>query len=316
MRNIDTQILAEDDAGIAAAVEILGSGGLVSFATETVYGLGADATNDKAVARIFEAKGRPQFNPLIAHVADIAMAKEFVEWTEEAEKLAEFFWPGPMSMVLPLKKNSGISPLVTAGHSSLAIRLPAHTVAQQMLTKLGKPVAAPSANISGKISPTTAAHVLADLDGKIEAVLDGGKCDVGLESTIIGLIDKPTLFRPGGVSIEAIEGALGIRLTLETSPKTLIAPGQMSSHYAPGASVRLNADDWRDGELRLGFGPVACDLNLSETGDLIEAAANLFHHLHTLDARDGKSIAVSPIPNSGLGAAINDRLERAAAPRP
>ena len=315
MSKIETQVLPETDTGLSTAVDVLAQGGLVSFATETVYGLGADATNDKAVARIFEAKGRPQFNPLIAHVADIGMAKEFVEWSDEADKLAEAFWPGPLSLVLPLKENSGISPLVTAGLSSLAVRLPAHPLARQMLAKLSKSVAAPSANISGKISPTSVVHVLAGLDGKIEALLDGGNCNVGLESTIIGLIDAPALFRPGGVPVEAIESVLGVRLAVDTSPETLIAPGQMTSHYAPGASVRLNATKWHAGELRLGFGPIECDLNLSETGDMVEAAANLFHHLHALDSRDGKSIAVSPIPQSGLGAAINDRLERAAAPR-
>lgn len=315
MSHIQTKILAADDAGIAQAVAIWRSGGLVSFATETVYGLGADATNDTAVAGIFAAKGRPQFNPLIAHVADIEMAKRFVEWPEDADKLAEAFWPGPLSLVLPLKTGSGISPLVTAGLSSLAIRLPAHPMARQLLGAFGKPVAAPSANPSGKISPTTAAHVMAGLGGKIDAVLDGGSCDVGLESTIVGLLGAPALFRPGGVPLEAIEDVLDCPLAVETSPETLQAPGQMSSHYAPGASVRLNARHWNDGELRLGFGGVDCDLNLSAAGDLIEAAANLFHHLHALDARGAANIAVSPIPRTGLGAAINDRLERAAAPR-
>lgn len=315
MSNIQTKFLPADDAGLTEAVQLLCAGGLVSFATETVYGLGADATNDKAVARIFEAKGRPQFNPLIAHVADVAMAKRYVEWSDEAQLLADAFWPGPLTLVLPLKPNSGISPLVTSGLTSLAVRMPAHPTAGRLLREFAAPIAAPSANPSGKISPTTADHVLAGLSGKIDAVLEGGSCDVGLESTIVGLLDRPTLLRPGGVPLEALEAALGAALAQDTSPETLIAPGQMSSHYAPGATVRLNATEWFAGELRLGFGRVDCDLNLSQKGDLVEAAANLFHHLHALDARGSEKIAVSPIPKTGLGAAINDRLERAAAPR-
>lgn len=310
-----TKLLPADEEGITQAVEILGHGGLVSFPTETVYGLGADATNDKAVARIFEAKGRPTFNPLIAHVASIDMAKDYVEWTPEADKLASAFWPGPLSLVLPIKPSSGLSPLVTADLPSLAVRLPAHPLAQQLLERFGKPIAAPSANPSGKISPTSPNHVMSGLNGKIEAVFDGGTCDVGLESTIVGLIDGPTLFRSGGIPLEALEAALGHKLTEDTSPNTLLAPGQMTSHYAPGAKVRLNATTWNDGELRLGFGDFDCDLNLSRAGDLVEAAANLFHHLHALDENDGETIAVSPIPDHGLGAAINDRLQRAAAPR-
>ena len=312
---LTTKTLPPSVDGLDAAVDILSGGGLVSFPTETVFGLGADATNDTAVARIFEAKGRPTFNPLIAHVANIEMAKRFVEWSDDADRLASAFWPGPLSLVLPLKKDAGISPLVTAGLTSLAIRLPAHPLAHALLERFGKPIAAPSANPSGKISPTSAAHVLAGLDGKIEAVVDGGNCDVGLESTIIGLLDQPTMFRPGGVPAEAIEAALGQPLAVDTSPETLLAPGQMTSHYAPGASVRLDASDWNVGELRLGFGNVDCDLNLSRSGDLIEAAANLFHHLHALDEMNGDRIAVSPIPSIGIGAAINDRLKRAAAPR-
>ena len=315
MPTVETRTLPPSGDGLDAAVDIFCSGGLVSFPTETVYGLGADATNDTAVARIFEAKGRPTFNPLIAHVASIEMAKRFVEWSDDADRLASAFWPGPLSLVLPVKRGSCISPLVTAGLKSLAVRLPEHPLAQKLLERFGKPIAAPSANPSGKISPTSAAHVLAGLNGKIEAVVDGGSCDVGLESTIIGLLDHPTMFRPGGVPAEAIEAALGRSLVTNTSPETLLAPGQMTSHYAPGASVRLEASDWIAGELRLGFGNVDCDLNLSQSGDLIEAAANLFHHLHALDEMDGNRIAVSPIPSIGIGAAINDRLKRAAAPR-
>lgn len=311
-----TITLSPDTQGITQAADVLQQGGLVSFPTETVYGLGADATNDLAVAKIFEAKGRPRFNPLIAHVADIEMAQRFVGWTETADLLANAFWPGPLTLVLPIKPNSGLSPLVTADLDSLAVRVPAHPVAHHLLQAFGGPVAAPSANPSGKISPTSAAHVLAGLNGRVDAVVDGGDCAVGLESTIVGLLGTPTLLRPGGVPQEAIEAVLGQTLATDTSPDTLIAPGQMSSHYAPGASVRLNADYFEAGELRLGFGDVACDLNLSPSGNLVEAAANLFHHLHALDAMEGDKIAVSPIPSTGLGQAINDRLGRAAAPRP
>lgn len=311
-----TITLSPDTNGITQAAEVLQQGGLVSFPTETVYGLGADATNDLAVAKIFEAKGRPRFNPLIAHVADAEMAQRFVHWNDTAELLAKAFWPGPLTLVLPIRANSGLSPLVTADLDSLAVRVPAHPVAHQLLQAFAGPVAAPSANPSGKISPTSAAHVLAGLEGRVDAVVDGGDCAVGLESTIVGLLGAPTLLRPGGVPQEAIEAALGHSLATDTSPDTLIAPGQMSSHYAPGASVRLNADHFEAGELRLGFGDVACDLNLSPSGDLVEAATNLFHHLHALDAMGGDKIAVSPIPSTGLGQAINDRLGRAAAPRP
>ncbi|MDP7149768.1 MAG: L-threonylcarbamoyladenylate synthase [Paracoccaceae bacterium] len=315
MPNKVTQLLPSTPDGVATAADLLGEGGLVSFPTETVYGLGADATNDTAVARIFAAKGRPSFNPLIAHVADIETAKRYVEWSDAAQKLADAFWPGPLSLVLPLKQNTGMSHLVTAGLPSLAIRIPAHPVAHQLLEAVGGPVAAPSANPSGKISATRATHVIDGLGGKIEAVIDGGDCAVGLESTIVGLLGEPALLRPGGVPAEDIEAALGAKLKHDTSPDTLLAPGQMSSHYAPGAAVRLNATDWQVGELRLGFGHVPCDLNLSESGDLIEAAANLFRHLHALDRMEGNRIAVSPIPDQGLGRAINDRLKRAAAPR-
>lgn len=308
-------MLHNTDAGLARAVSLLSGGGLVSFPTETVYGLGADATNDVAVAGIFAAKGRPSFNPLIAHVSGVEMAKRFVQWSDQAQMLAEAFWPGPLSLVLPLRPDCGLSPLVTADLPSLAVRMPAHPLAARVLTQLDRPIAAPSANPSGKISPTTAAHVADGLTGRIDAILDGGPCGVGLESTIVGLLDRPTLLRPGGLPADVIEAALGTKLAQDTSPDTLIAPGQMSSHYAPGALVRLNATDWQDGELRLGFGPVDCDLNLSESGDLIEAAANLFHQLHALDKMGGTAIAVSPIPMTGLGVAINDRLARAAAPR-
>lgn len=315
MSNQANNFLPASSEGVEKAAEILRQGGLVSFPTETVYGLGADATNDRAVAGIFAAKGRPSFNPLIAHVADVETAKRYVEWSDTAQKLADAFWPGPLSLVLPLKPDSGVSGLVTAGLPSLAVRVPSHPVAHDLLSAFGGPIAAPSANPSGRISPTNAAHVIDGLGHKVDAVIDGGDCPVGLESTIIGLLDEPALFRPGGVSVEAIESVLGSTLKQDTSPDTLLAPGQMTSHYAPGAHVRLNATEWQDDELCLGFGDVTCDLNLSETGDLIEAAANLFRHLHALDRMTGDRIAVSPIPDTGLGRAINDRLKRAAAPR-
>ena len=311
---LSTETLPDTETGFARASDILRDGGLVAFPTETVYGLGGDATNDRAVARIFEAKGRPRFNPLIVHVDGIETAQTYVEWNEAADILARAFWPGPLTLVLPLKPDTGLSPLVTADLPSLAIRVPAHLAGQGVLAAFGGPVAAPSANPSGRISPTTADHVTAGLGGQIEAVLDGGACAVGLESTIIGLTDAPTLLRPGGLPSEVIEQALNQPLLRHTAADPLTAPGQMASHYAPDASVRLNAETRKEGELLLGFGAVECDLNLSPSGDLIEAAANLFGHLHRLDAK-GAPIAVSPIPETGLGRAINDRLRRAAAPR-
>ncbi|MRU15908.1 threonylcarbamoyl-AMP synthase [Roseovarius sp. A21] len=310
-----TQILMPDADGFEVASRILKSGGLVAFPTETVYGLGGDARNDHAVARIFEAKGRPRFNPLIVHVPDVETARNYVEWTDDADRLASAFWPGPLTMVLPLKPGAGLSPLVTADLPTVAIRVPAHPVARELLQTFGGPVAAPSANPSGRISPTEAAHVAAGLSGRIEAILDGGACDVGVESTILGLADGPTLLRPGGLPQEALEEALHQPLTRHGAGDPHTAPGQMTSHYAPGAPVRLNVTDPRPGERLLGFGPVECELNLSYAGDMTEAAANLFHHLHALDAEGEGPIAVSPIPETGLGLAINDRLRRAAAPR-
>lgn len=310
-----TEILTADDAGIARAAALLRAGALVSFPTETVYGLGADARQGEAVAAIYEAKGRPSFNPLIAHVHSAEAAQHYVQWNELAETLAQAFWPGPLTLVLPLRAGHGISPLVTAGLDTLGLRVPAHPAGQALLRALDGPVAAPSANPSGKISPTTAAHVLAGLEGRIAAILDDGACGVGVESTIIGLSGpEPMLLRPGGLAAEDIEAVLGRRLVLRDAADPLTAPGQMLSHYAPGAPVRLEAEAAHHGELYLGFGPGACDLNLSDGGNLAEAAANLFGHLHRLDALD-KPIAVAPIPERGLGAAINDRLRRAAAPR-
>ena len=311
----DTLSLLPDSTGLARAAELLRGGDLVAFPTETVYGLGGDATNDLAVARIFEAKGRPRFNPLIVHVAGIEAAQALVEWSDMADRVARAFWPGPLTLVLPLRPDTGLSPLVTAELPTLAIRVPAHPVGTALLAAFGGPVAAPSANPSGRISPTTAAHVLNGLDGRIAGILDGGACDVGLESTILGLAGDPVLLRPGGLLQEALEAALGGPLSSRTDADPLTAPGQMASHYAPGARVRLNAQDAGADELLLGFGAMESDLNLSASGDLVEAAASLFGHLHALDARGPAGIAVAPIPERGLGRAINDRLRRAAAPR-
>lgn len=316
MSALTTSIYTPDAQGIFRCAEVLSAGGLVALPTETVYGLGADARNDHAVARIFEAKGRPRFNPLIVHVASAEVARRYVHWGETAQKLADAFWPGALTLVLPIRDDAGLSPLVTAELPTLAIRVPAHPVAQALLRRFDGPVAAPSANPSGKISPTTAQHVIDGLSGRIEAILDGGPCPVGVESTIVGLSDTPTLLRPGGVASEDIEAVLGAPLAQRNQSDPLTAPGQMLSHYAPGARVRLNATSIKPGEMLLGFGPVTCTLNLSESGNLVEAAANLFHHLHALDAMNPDGIAVSPIPFTGLGAAINDRLSRAAAPRP
>ncbi|MCF6444377.1 L-threonylcarbamoyladenylate synthase [Nereida sp. MMG025] len=291
---------------------LLAKGALVGFATETVYGLGADARNDTAVARIFEAKGRPTFNPLIVHVPDLEAAQTLVAFNETALELARHFWPGPLTLVLPLTDKS-LSPLVTAGLPTLAIRVPAHAQAQAVLRAAGTPIAAPSANPSGRISPTTSAHVMDGLSGRVDAVLEGGACVVGLESTIIGFEPAPVLLRQGGLSQDRIEQAIG-PLKSDTTPAAVQAPGQLASHYAPQRAVRLNAQAPEKDEVFLGFGPMTSNLNLSESADLVEAAANLFGHLHQLDALD-RPIAVAPIPEIGLGRAINDRLRRAAAPR-
>ena len=313
---METQTLDPDAGGYSRAAVLLTDGQLVAFPTETVYGLGGDARNDMSVARIFEAKGRPRFNPLIVHVDSVETAKAYVQWTDEADRLTSAFWPGPLTLVLPLKPDSGLSPLVTANLPSLAIRVPQHTVAIALLKAFGGPIAAPSANPSGKISPTTAEHVRAGLSGRIAGILDGGACDVGLESTILGLVDTPTLLRPGGLPVEAIEAALDGPFAQHQEGDLMTAPGQLASHYAPGANMRLNATTLRDGEMLLGFGAVDATLNLSPSGDLVEAAANLFGHLHAMDALAPETIAVSAIPERGLGRAINDRLRRAAAPRP
>ncbi len=306
--------LSADPAGIARAADLLRQGLLVAFPTETVYGLGGDACNGQAVASIFEAKGRPSFNPLIAHVASVEAAQRFVEWSDHAGQLADAFWPGPLTLVLPLRKGHGVSSLVTAGLDTLAVRVPAHPAARALLAAFDGPVAAPSANPSGQISPTTADHVRSGLGQRIAAILDDGPCQVGLESTIIGLAGEPTLLRPGGVALEQVENVLNTHLHIHQPNDVLTAPGQLQSHYAPDAPVRLNALSREGDEVLLGFGPVDCDLNLSADGNLIEAAATLFSALHQLNAT-GRPIAVSPIPSGGIGAAINDRLSRASAPR-
>ena len=317
--SLKTQSLDVTSEGIAAAADILRRGGLVGFPTETVYGLGGDARNDHAVARIFAAKGRPQFNPLIVHVPDLETAQTFAVFNGPARTLAAAFWPGPLTMVLPLRHDAGLSPLVTAGLDTVAIRVPAHPTARALLLAFGGPLAAPSANPSGRISPTRADHVMAGLSGRIEAVLNDGPCAVGLESTIIGLDGPPVLLRPGGLAHEAIEAVLGTPLTLGGSADKPNAPGQLASHYAPNAGVRLDVTTPKPDEIWVGFGPdcPAAALSLSPTGDVVEAAANLFHILRLADELAGQgAIAFAPIPEIGLGRAINDRLRRAAAPRP
>ena len=313
-----TKDLAATPDGLAEAAQILRAGGLVAFPTETVYGLGGDACNDRAVAGIFAAKARPQFNPLIVHVPDLETARRYARVDARAEALAQAFWPGPLTLVLPLVAGCGLSPLVTAGLPSVAIRVPAHPVAQALLRAFGGPLAAPSANPSGRVSPTRADHVRAGLAGRIAAILDGGPCAVGVESTIIGLDGPPTLLRPGGVPVEVLEAALRQPLAAGGDAQKPNAPGQLASHYAPGAAVRLDATEAEPGEVFVGFGPgPEAALTLSDSGDLTEAAARLFHILREADALAGPAgrISFAPIPEVGLGRAINDRLRRAAAPR-
>jgi len=322
MTGLKTEILPDDEIGIEKAARILSAGGLVAFPTETVYGLGADAQNGTAIAKVYAAKGRPAFNPLIVHVADLAQAKRFARFDPVALKLAAAFWPGPLSLVLPLKSGHGLSDLVTAGLDTVALRVPKHPLANALLTALGGPIAAPSANPSGRISPTTAAHVKADMCGKINAILDSTSCAVGVESSIVKVHDNQvSLLRAGGISLEQIRLVSGQDIALPDDPKSPQSPGQLHSHYAPNANVRLNATTLEDHEVLLGFGPDTPDaaLNLSASGNLAQAAANLFSYLRRMDqiaaSTGAKTIAVSPVPMSGLGLAINDRLKRAAAPR-
>ena len=322
---LTTKIIAADTGSADVAARCLGAGGLVGFPTETVYGLGADATDARAVARLYEAKGRPSFNPLIAHVADLAAAKAIARLDERSLLLAEKFWPGPLTLVLPKASNCPVCDLATAGLDTIAVRVPAHPVTQAILRAFGKPVVAPSANLSGHISPTTAAHVLADLDGRIDLVIDGGPVSVGVESTIVGCFEQSMLLRPGGVARADIEYVLGealMRLPEDDANKSSpLAPGMLASHYAPRTPVRLNARTIEQGEVLLAFGPDALAentsgvMNLSQQGDLVEAAANLFSYLRALDTKGARGIAVMPIPKTGLGEAINDRLRRAAVPQ-
>jgi L-threonylcarbamoyladenylate synthase len=313
-----TKISGNED-GVTRCARALVAGELVAFPTETVYGLGADATNDHAVAAIFAAKNRPDFNPLIVHVTDIEAARQLVNFTPLAEKLAAAFWPGALSLVLPRRENCGLSLLLSAGLDSVAIRVPAHPLAHDLLTQAGRPIAAPSANRSGEVSPTTAEHVATsfanvDITSPL-TILDGGACDVGLESSVVdACTETATLLRPGGITAEAITtitGALDIAGTDDHAPKS---PGMLSRHYAPATPLRLNAQHARDDEVLLAFGAAeqSAPFNLSRAGDLAEAAANLFAMLHTMDAEDHAAIAVMPIPTHGLGQAINDRLKRAA----
>ncbi|QYK41845.1 MAG: threonylcarbamoyl-AMP synthase [Paracoccaceae bacterium] len=313
-----TELILPDDQGIARAAELLRAGLLVALPTETVYGLGGDARSDGAVAAIFAAKGRPRFNPLIVHLPDVAAARRIGRFDDRADRLAAAFWPGPMTLVLPLRDDAGLSPLVTAGLATVALRVPAHPVAQRLLRAFGGPLAAPSANPSGRVSPTRAAHVTDGLSGRIAAVVDGGTCAVGVESTILGLEGPARLLRPGGVPAEAAEAVLGEAL-LPPETGRVTAPGQLSSHYAPAARVRMGVTVPEAGEIWVGFGPACADaaLNLSSGGDLVEAAARLFHALRQADdlAGPGGRIGFAPVPDIGLGRAINDRLRRAAAPR-
>lgn len=317
------------DSSIATAVTRLGAGNLVAFPTETVYGLGADATNASAVAQIFAVKRRPEFNPLISHVASRDAAFELGMETPIATSLANAFWPGPLTLILQRKTQCPIALLATAGLDKIGIRVPAHKGAQMLLYAFGKPVAAPSANPSGQISPSTADHVINGLGKDVGFVLDGGPCESGLESTIIDCTgQKACLLRPGGITREAVATALAeagldptIKIARPLDDKTKpVAPGQLQSHYAPRATLRVAAETWKRGEELIGFGKIQgagkLQLNLSPSGNLIEAAANLFLMLHAADATSTQKIAIAPIPNVGLGEAINDRLFRAAAPRP
>jgi L-threonylcarbamoyladenylate synthase len=305
----------------ARAAELLSSGRLVAFPTETVYGLGGDATDDRAVAAIFAAKERPHFNPLISHLPHAAAARELALFDARAERLAAAFWPGPLTIVLPRRKGCPVSLLATAGLDTLALRVPAHPVAQALLRTVGRPIAAPSANRSGRVSPTRAEHVAAELDGRVALILDGGPCAVGLESTVLDLTTpRATLLRPGGITREQLEALLGTVDAASPQGEAPRSPGMLASHYAPRLPVRLDAIAARPGEAVLAFGGepppgFAAATQLSRSGDLVEAAANLFAALRALDRPEFTGIAVMPVPETGLGAAINDRLRRAAAPR-
>lgn len=304
-----------DETAIAEATALIARGLPIAVPTETVYGLAADATCGEAVARIYAAKGRPDFNPLIVHVADLAAAERIGRFDAAARRIAEALWPGPLTMVLPRQPDSPIAGLVTAGLDTIAVRAPAHPAMQALLQATGKPLAAPSANASGTISPTRAEHVLKSLGGRIAMIIDGGPTAIGLESTIVAVdAGRVRLLRPGPVSIARLTELAG-RDVAAAAGGAIEAPGQLASHYAPSRPLRLNAIERREGEWLIGFGDVGGDASLSESGDLAQAAARLFDLLHEADAAPARSIAVAPIPDTGLGQAINDRLRRAAAPR-
>jgi L-threonylcarbamoyladenylate synthase len=322
---LTTQILAANEAAAATAARCLADGGLVAFPTETVYGLGADAANPAAIARLYQAKGRPAFNPLIAHVGDLAAAGRIARFDATATLLAQAFWPGPLTLVLPKTDGCAVADLATAGLDTIAVRVPAHPVARAILRAFGGPVVAPSANLSGHVSPTAAAHVQSDLAGRIDLIVDSGPVAVGVESTIIGCFEVPMLLRPGGLPRGEIERVLGRTLVQPADDPggdsgQPLAPGMLASHYAPRTRVRLNAGTIEAGEVLLAFGPDSVPgvdastivMNLSAPGDLTEAAANLFGYLRALDAKRARAIAVMPVPHHGLGEAINDRLRRAA----
>jgi L-threonylcarbamoyladenylate synthase len=301
---VETRVLPFSDEAIGEAARLILAGEPVAVPTETVYGLAADATNAKAVARIYEAKGRPSFNPLIVHVTDLTAAQRIGHFAPEASELAKRHWPGPLTLVVPLRSDAGIAPIVTAGLPTIGLRVPAHPAMQALLRASGRPLAAPSANASGSISPTRAAHVLKSLGGRIPLIIDGGATERGLESTIIAVTDgSRRLLRPGPIEADA-EPASGERIE---------SPGQLASHYAPSKPLRLGAASADSDEYLIGFGAIGGDSNLSESGDLVEAAARLFDLLHIADESPKARIAVAPLPQDGLGAAINDRLRRAAA---
>ena len=301
----ETNVMPLSDEAIAEAARLLLTGHPVAVPTETVYGLAADATNPQAVARIYAAKGRPSFNPLIVHVPDLDAAERIGRFDEQAQVLARAHWPGPLTLVVPLRENSGIAGISTAGLATIALRVPAHPAMQALLRAAGRPLAAPSANASGRISPTRAEHVLASLNGRIPLIIDGGATQRGIESTIVAATGGPLrLLRRGPLEIDAAEAA---------EPAAVEAPGQLASHYAPRKPLRLNAEQAEDGEFLIGFGPIQGDVSLSETGDPIEAAARLFDLLHQADASSKPRIAVAPVTGDGIAAAIRDRLKRAAA---
>jgi len=336
MAGLVTRVARASVGAVKDARSVLAAGGLVAFPTETVYGLGADATSDNAVAKLYAVKDRPSFNPLIAHVADLAAATRLAVFNEAALALARALWPGPLTLVLPKDAHCPVGLLATAGLDTIAVRVPSHPVAQQILAAFGKPVVAPSANRSGMVSPTTAQHVLHDLRDRIELLINDGPAPLGIESTIIACLDGAVLLRPGTIDRAAIEKILGAPMAAAARARgragkarpapgapALLAPGMLASHYAPHTPLRINAGHVAPGEALLAFGPdlppgtenAAAMLNLSAQGDLVEAAANLFAHLRSLDSQSATAIAVAPVPESGIGEAINDRLRHAAAPR-